>query len=189
MTHASLSCLSESACILLIKPQHWPWLNGEGWEGVAGGWAERERKKTLKIQRMWNGWEDAYGRDKKEKQLWISYKADTSWRKIIPNAQHSDTNELQPLTPIPASRRWWNRDSGGGGISQNSPSIVYWKTVRERLCTEISYWSPLSLKPMVLSQHTCSFSHGLFSRHSTLYLKNLPNSASLCFHFLGRGSF
>lgn len=116
-------------------------------------------------------------------QRWITFIQYTRCRNII----HPTNNHNAGKKPAFFHRVQFLLVGGdrieivGGGLSQCSPSSLYWKTVRVKLGTEISYWSILSLKPMGLSHHTCSFSHSL-SFHSPPVV-SFSRSAPACFAF------
>lgn len=111
-------------------------------------------------------WEHSWRTHGNEKrQRWITFIQYTSCRNIIHPTNNHNAGKNSPL---PQSVEDDRIEIVGGGLSQCSPSRLYWKTVRVKLGTEISYWSILSLKPMGLSHHTCSFSHSLFFQRSPI---------------------
>lgn len=106
-------------------------------------------------------------------QRWITFIQYSSCRSIIPtpNKQSQHWKEMVFFHRIQSLLRQGDRiEIVGGGLSHYSPSSIYWKTVWVKLSTEISYWSILSLNPMGLSHHTCSFSLRLFFHRNSLNL-------------------
>lgn len=137
MTHASLSCLSQS----LDKTSTLALVEG-GREG--GGCRSSEREKVRDgiggmVARALM--EDAW---KWEWQRWITFIQYTSRRNIIhPTNNHNAGRKKKQASSIHRVQSLLVQGDRieivGGGLSQYSPSSLYWKTVRVKLGTEISY--------------------------------------------------